>query len=129
MANVAAVVTMDHHEPGVRHVLWETMAKGDVGIGTDAGTGDNLGMSAFADRTVTVTGTFDGETLTMQGSLDASNWFTLTDQVGADLTFTAAGMKMVAELVRYIRPSLSGSGAGSDIDVRMIARSSSTKLQ
>lgn len=94
-------------------VLWETMDGGDVGRAFD--------LQEYNDNTVTVTGTFDSNTLTMQGSNDGTNWFTLTDNVGLDVALTAAGGALIAEAPRYIRPSLS-SGASSDIDVIVLLR-------
>ncbi len=78
--------------------------------------GAPLEYSKFPDKTVQAYGTFGG-TVTMQGSndprvlTDAGNavWFTLTDNQGAPITFTAAGAKLIAENPRFIRPS-NGSG-------------------
>jgi hypothetical protein len=94
-------------------ILWEAMDGGD--------TGAPFELLDFNDNTVTVTGTFDSNTLTMQGSNDGTNWFTLTDNLGLAVTFTAAGGRYIAEAPRYIRPSL-GSGASSDIDVTVQLR-------
>jgi hypothetical protein len=72
-------------------------------------------------------GTLGGATITIQGSneLTPTNWATLHDVNGDDLAFTAAGMQVIAENVTHIRPLLSG-GAGSDVDVIMLARSTMT---
>lgn len=58
---------------------------------------------------VQVTGTFNSDTLTMQGSNDKTNWFTLKDINGNDVTFTAAGGKSIGTPCLYIRPSDGGS--------------------
>ena len=89
-------------------ILWETVTCGD--------TGEEFELLDFNDNTVTVTGTFNSQTLTMQGSNDNTNWFTLTDNNGLSIAFTAAGGKLIAEAPRYIRPSFSGS-SGGDVDV------------
>ena len=60
------------------------------------------------DKTVKVFGTF-GDTLTIQGSNDGTNWATLSDSTGVPLEFTAAGIKLIAECPRYIRPSAGAS--------------------
>ena len=87
-------------------IKWETLTATDVG--------EARVNTYYNDRTVSVTGTFGG-TVSIQGSNDGTNWFTLTDNSGLALEFTAAGMKLIAEAPLYIRPS-AGSGV-SDVDV------------
>lgn len=95
----------------ITRFLWEAMN------GTDVGQG--LRLKDYKDNTVTVTGTFDSNTLTMQGSNDNINWFTVTSLAGLDVTFAAVeGISSIAEAPTYIRPFL-GAGASSDIDVRI----------
>ena len=94
-------------------LLWETIDGSD--------TGQPFDLQEYNDNTVTVTGTFDSNTLTMQGSNDGANWFTLTDNNGLSVTFTAAGGAYIVPAPRYIRPSL-GAGASSDIDVFVLLR-------
>lgn len=60
-------------------------------------------------KSVQVTGTFNSNTLTMQGSNDGINWYTLKDINGNDVTFTAAGLKSIATPCLFIRPSDGGS--------------------
>lgn len=99
------------------NVLWETIDGSD--------TGEWIELSDFNDNTVTVSGTFDSNTLTIQGAnkADKSDAFTLTDINGIPLTFVAAGGKLIAEAPTYVRPSL-GAGASSDIDVAIELRKS-----
>jgi hypothetical protein len=96
-----------------REIKWEGLTGGD--------TGNAVEIFGFADNTVTVTGTFDSNTLTMQGSNDGTNWFTLKDHVGSDVAFTAAGGAVIAEAPKFIRPSLD-AGASADIDVIVLSR-------
>jgi len=49
---------------------------------------------------------FNAGTVTMQGSVDGTNWFTLkTHPGGGDVTFDADGYEEVSTGVNYIRPS------------------------
>jgi len=89
-------------------VKWETVSGSD--------TGDWFPLEDFNDNTVHVTGTFDSNTLTVQGSNDKTNAFTLTDNNGLAVAFTAAGGKFIAEAPKFIRLS-SSSGASADLDV------------
>ena len=68
-------------------------------------------------------GTFNSQTLTIQGSNDNTTWFTLTDNNGLSIAFTAAGGKLIAEAPRYVRPSFSGS-SGGDLDIYLQVRKS-----
>ena len=65
-----------------------------------------------------VDGTFSGATVTMQGSNDGTTWYALneTGTPANACAFTAAGLKGVLQVPRYVRPSVaSGSGTGLTI--------------
>ena len=77
----------------------------------------------WADRTTQATGTFGGATCAIEGSNDNVNWFTLSNAAGATAaTFTAAGVKTIIELPRYMRPNLTVVGVGATITVILVAR-------
>src|SRR6478609_3369664 len=84
---------------------------------------DGIPVTAIgsADRTVQVTGTFGGTTVTLQGSLDGTNWVTLNDPLGNAISFTATGLKAVLENCNYIRPKLTG-GSSASITVKLLVR-------
>lgn len=111
-----AVIDYDFDNQGDRSIVtWETLTCGD--------TGRVLDLNNFNDNTVTATGTFNSENLTMQGSNDGTVWFTLTDPTGVGVVFSAAGGKVLVEAPRYIRPSFSGA-SGGDVDVLVLLRKS-----
>lgn len=85
---------------GTETVTWTPVT------GSDTATPYEYGK--FADKTIQVFGTF-GDTLTIQGSNDGTNWATISDSLGVELTFTAVGIKLIAENPRFIRPSPGGS--------------------
>lgn len=91
-------------------VLWETLTETNV-------DGSAL-LCAFADKAITfqAIGTIGGATVTFQGSLDGTNWFTLKDSTGADAALTAVGGLTIPALPLYVRPLVSG-GSGVDLDV------------
>lgn len=110
MATILAI-TVDNSDE-TRTVSWSTMG------GTD--TGQSAAFGQFPDRTVTVQGTFGGATVTIQGSSDGgTTWFTLHDNLGNPLTYTANGMALVAENPGLIRPNNS-AGSGSNLNVYLI---------
>lgn len=92
---------------------WQGMATGDVGEPVD--------YVGHADRTVQVVGTFGGASVALEGSLDGSNWSTLSDAQGNAINFTAAGIEAVTEMVLYIRPKVTG-GTGTSVTVMLMMR-------
>lgn len=69
------------------------------------------------------TGTFGGATITMQGSNDGTNYFTLANVAGSTAaSLTAAGGMQVIERPRFIRPNLTVVGAGATIVVTLLLR-------
>lgn len=100
---MTAAISVVKHSVGTQTATWAAL-----GASTN---GDPYEYGKFADKTVQMTGTFGG-TVTLKGSNDNSNWFTLTDADGIAIALTAAGGKLIRENPRYIRPE-SGSGVTS----------------
>lgn len=82
----------------------------------------NRQVASFADRSVQITGTFDGATVIFEGSNDGTNFRTLTDPQGNDISKTAAALEQITELVLNVRPRVTGAGALTDITVILLAR-------
>lgn len=77
----------------------------------------------WADRAVQITGTFGaGGTIVLEGSLDGTNYVSLTDPQGNAISKTAASIEAVSELVRYIRPRVTAGDGTTSLTVTMIAR-------
>lgn len=79
----------------------------------------------WADRSVQVIGTFNGGTVTIEGSNDGATWAALTDPQGNAMTFTATKIEQVSEVTRYVRPRIT-AGTGMDIDVFFVLRRASS---
>lgn len=75
-------------------------------------SGDPFVMPAYADRSIQITGTFGGATVTFEGSNQSADaptvYATLTDPQGNNLSFAAAGLKAVSEMTRVARPQVTG---------------------
>jgi len=94
---------------------WTGLLNGD--------TGEAIELVDYADRTATITGTFGtGGSITMQGSNDNSNWFSLTDPQGNAITKTAAGMEIIVEAPLYIRPSVTAGDGTTSLTVQILCR-------
>jgi hypothetical protein len=77
----------------------------------------------FADRTVQFDGTFGaGGSITLQGSNDAVTWFALTDPQGNAITKTAAGLEVIEEGPRYVRPLVTAGDGTTSLNCRIWAR-------
>lgn len=98
-------------------VVWETLDNSD----SDGAAWEPAGLSALVCG-VQVTGTFDSATVVMQGSWDGTNYVTLKDLDGSDISMTSAGVAEFSTSAAKIRPSTSGGGNSQDIDVTLIAR-------
>ena len=96
-----------------------------IAVWADMSQTDDIGNvfegPSLADRTVQITGTFGGGTLRMEGSLDGVTYFTLTDLAAAAVSVTADSLVVIRELVRFIRPVLTGATAGN-VKVCLLAR-------
>lgn len=88
-------------------LTWAALANGE--------TGDSAQAPQHPDKSIQVSGAVTS--LTIQGSNDGTNWATLHDTLGADLTFTAAGIKAVLENTLYIRPGPLTSGGAVKVVV------------
>jgi hypothetical protein len=93
---------------GVRLRKWEGLANGDVG--------EQIILTRFNDRTVSIDGTFSGATVNIQGSNDGTNWYNMYDVFGNSIAATVGKLITLTEVPLYVRPSVS-AGAGASITV------------
>lgn len=101
---------------GIEKIFWETMVTGDT-IVTElpSGAGPISGSVQF-------TGTFNGgTTVTLTGSNDGTNYVTLKDLAGNDISFTAAGAADFTTAMAYIKPGIA-SGSADDVDATVVLR-------
>ena len=101
---------------GIEVFTWASMGNAD--------TGDAAGFPHFADKTVQIDGTFGSATVVIEGSVDGTTYFTLTDPQGNNISKTSAALETIEENVMYIRPKTSG-GTGTAVNVRILARRTS----
>jgi len=93
-----------------------------AGIG-NADTGVPVSIPKFADKTVTITGTFAAATVVLQGTNDpATEWLPLTDPQGNAISKSAAAMEAVTENPLWIRPAVTGGSGETNITVIIVAR-------
>lgn len=78
----------------------------------------------YADRSVQITGTFNGGSVVIEGSNNGADWQPLTDPQGNPITVTSAKIEQIEECVRYVRPRVT-SGSGLSINVYFVLRRAS----
>lgn len=83
-----------------------------------------LSLPHYSDKSVQVTGVFNGATVTLQGSNDVDPatvlWDTLHSPDMVALTFAASGMKQILENPLQIRALVSAGGGSTALNVRLI---------
>lgn len=100
---------------GVVLYTWSGLLNGD--------TGEPVEAVGHADRTIQVLGTFSvGGTIICEGSLDGTNYATLTDPQGNAISKTAAGIEMVSELTKVIRPSVTAGDGSTSLTAILLVR-------
>jgi hypothetical protein len=100
---------------------WASMPANDVGA--------EVALPRHADRSIQITGEFDGATAKIEGTIDGVTWGLLTDQSDNGLTFTSypAGydtvIEAICQAVVAVRPKTAGGGAGTNLTITLFARS------
>jgi hypothetical protein len=121
MATVTATVDVSKVVPETRTFMWEL-----DGL-TTTDTFNSQELSGNADRSVQLVGAagaggFNGCTVQVQGSNDGTNFVVLTDGLGNNLSFTAAGIKQVGEMCRYIKAIVTSGTGGTDLRAYLTTR-------
>lgn len=107
--------TATRRADGTVLVTWTGLLNGDSGAPYEA--------PVYADRAMQVTGTFStGGTLLMEGTIDGTNYATLTDPQGDALSFTSARIEQVMELATKMRPRVSAGDGSTSLAVSMLIR-------
>ena len=112
MATVSAVEqsVRDDRMSRVASLVWTPLTSANA-------IGDSKSLVGSRDRSVQFAGTWDSATIVLQGSNDGTNWHTLNDPLGTDISATANALFQILECTRYIRPSGSGGGGSSSVTV------------
>lgn len=109
---MTTAVTYGVRDDGYAIASWGPLLLNETGIAA------NLGRVAGI-KTVQISGTFSGQTVNLQGSMDGVTWFTLhsldfdTGDYASLGAIAAAYMSSIVENPIYIRPIVSNGGAPS----------------
>lgn len=113
MATVAATITEGESRTFI--------ASWVLGPGDD---GEPIRYSGAVERTVQIFGTFGGATVAIEGTLELTptTWLPITDVQGDAISATSNKLETITELVRHIRPKVTG-GSGTSVTVLLMMRS------
>lgn len=104
----------DHPSDSIARFTWSPLVQG-----SDGGA---ITWLTYTDRSVQVFGTFGGASVVIEGSNNGTDWATLTDPQGNDLTVSAAKIEQVLEVCLYLRPRISGGDGTTSLSVVVVAR-------
>lgn len=85
-------------------------------------TGPAADIAGSMERSVQLSGEFDGAVCVIQGSNDGVEWFDLTSPLGALLSFKKRALEGILESVRYIRPFIYQGRENTKITCRILYR-------
>lgn len=92
----------------------------EVSLAQEAWTGGSINEREAIHIPVQVSGTFDGCTVTIEGSIDGTTFSALKDANGNSIAFTAAGLVvMVLAGVTQLRATVSSAGASTSVTVKI----------
>ena len=117
MATVAPVTSYPFETSlDVAVTTWSALLAGD--------DGEPVRLAVFSDRSVQVSGTFGGASVTIGGSNDGITYHALTDTAGGSLSVAAACLKQIVELPVWIKPRVFGGDGTTTLTVTMAGRRS-----
>lgn len=109
---VLAVLTISAPVASSQVTTWTTLSATGTTAGLSVG-GATLGADVHTVAVV-VTGSPSGCTLNLDGSLDGSHWFNISQTGGSDVTCTSNVMfHVVNKLVAYVRGNLTALSGGT----------------
>ncbi len=111
-----ATLTTDTTVAGVPRLIWTDLNTADSG-GPAHTVREQHGLAGC----VQVLGTFGSGTCVLQGSNDGTNWFTLKDLQGLNISTAAAGAFEFSTSAAYIRP-FTGGGTADNLTVIIALR-------
>jgi hypothetical protein len=103
------------------NLQWAAMANGD--------TGASVALPGAVDRTIQATGNFGaGGSVTLEGSNDGVNYFSLSNPGGAAIALTAAGGSVALGAVQSFRPRVTAGDGTTAIVVTVFTRNTQNKF-
>lgn len=117
MATVAPVTSFPFETSlDVAVTTWPNLLSGD--------DGEPVRLAVYSDRSIQLSGTFGGASVTIGGSNDGVTYHALTDTSGTALSLTSACLKQIVELPVYLKPRVFGGDGTTSLTVVLAGRRS-----
>lgn len=114
MSTIApATVQSAPHSYDVHITTWD-MAAGD--------SADPFRMPESSDRSIQIDGVHSGAVAGIEGSIDGTTYFTLTDPQGVAISGSSPRLKAIVELVAFVRPFVTGGDINTALHFRLLAK-------
>lgn len=114
MATITPTVTALSAERAFRYT-WAGVTNADTCVPIDD-------MVLYADRSAQVSGTFDGGSVAIEGTIVGDVWATLTDQADNALVFSTAKIEVIAPVTTKLRPNPASLGANGSVTISVLVR-------
>ena len=86
--------------------------------------GEPVRLAVYSDRSIQVTGTFGGASVTIGGSNDGVTYHALNDPQGNTLALTSASLRQIVELPVFLKPRVFGGDGTTNLQVILAGRRS-----
>jgi hypothetical protein len=93
-------------------------------MGADDDDGEPVRLAVYSDRSIQVSGTFGGASVTIGGSNDGLTYHALHDTLGNLMTLTEGKLQQIVELPIFIKPRVFGGDVSTDLRVTLAGRKS-----
>lgn len=101
----------------IQHMVRRQTRHRPLFVWSGVGEGDTFqvleGSGVQADIFLTVSGTFGGATVVLEGSLDGEDWFSAVDTSGTAISITSASHVVIRDSWPFFRISASGGSSQS----------------
>lgn len=117
MATVTPVTTFPFETSlDVAVTTWSPLAADDDGA--------PVRLAVYSDRSIQVSGTFGGASVTIGGSNDGETYHALTDPNGETLALTTGALRTIVELPIFLKPRVFGGDGTTNLKVVLSGRRS-----
>lgn len=109
--------TVEHFGTQAVRITWKGMKSGDVG--------EPVCYTLHQDRSVQVQGTFQGASVSLQGTnfkLEEDHFTSITDMRGNDLVIMSEKIEQIEDCTFAVRPVVIGGDPSTDLTVVVFAR-------
>jgi len=114
MATVNPSISTIEGDGSVMQIVWNL-----TNVDTE---GAPVRWCQYADRSIQLSGVWNGATVVLQGSNDGTAWFTLSDPQANPISASVNTLEQVLEMTQFVRPLLTNGGAATVLAANLVVR-------